>query len=92
MIALSFSLVRTPSPRQEAGPKHTAWHEQAWSSTCLLAPQGGFSYADVLDSAKGWAGTIRRNAQLWQQFCAFYARCAAVLLGYPDATSSACTL
>ena len=22
---------------------------------------GGFSYADVLDSAKGWAGTIRRN-------------------------------
>ena len=38
--------------------------------------QGGFSYADVLDSAKGWAGTIRRNARLWQQFCAFYARCA----------------
>lgn len=22
---------------------------------------GGFSYADVLDSAKGWAGTIRFN-------------------------------
>ena len=37
---------------------------------------GGFSYADVLDSAKGWAGTIRRNARLWQQFCAFYTRCA----------------
>ncbi len=36
---------------------------------------GGFSYADVLDSAKGWAGTIRRNAQLWQQFQAFYSRC-----------------
>ena len=35
---------------------------------------GGFSYADVLDSAKGWAGTIRRNAQLWQQFQAFYNR------------------
>ena len=35
---------------------------------------GGFSYADVLDSAKGWAGTIRRNAQLWQQFQAFYDR------------------
>ena len=37
---------------------------------------GGFSYADVLDSAKGWAGTIRRNAQLWQQFQAFYDRCS----------------
>ena len=35
---------------------------------------GGFSYADVLDSAKGWAGTIRRNGQLWQQFQAFYDR------------------
>ena len=37
---------------------------------------GGFSYADVLDSAKGWAGTIRRNAALWQQFTDFYSRCA----------------
>jgi hypothetical protein len=37
---------------------------------------GGFSYADVLDSAKGWAGTIRRNAGLWRQFTDFYARCA----------------
>jgi len=24
---------------------------------------GGFSYADVLDSAKGWAGTIRFNSR-----------------------------
>ncbi len=39
---------------------------------------GGFSYADVLDSAKGWAGTIRRNARLWAQFQAFYARCAVL--------------
>lgn len=38
---------------------------------------GGFSYADVLDSAKGWAGTIRRNSGLWQQFQAFYDRCAS---------------
>jgi phosphoribosylformylglycinamidine synthase len=38
---------------------------------------GGFSYADVLDSAKGWAGTIRRNARLWQQFQDFYNRCGA---------------
>lgn len=36
---------------------------------------GGFSYADVLDSAKGWAGTIRRNTKLWQQFQQFYSRC-----------------
>lgn len=28
---------------------------------------GGFSYADVLDSAKGWAGTIRFNEGLLQQ-------------------------
>lgn len=28
---------------------------------------GGFSYADVLDSAKGWAGTIRFNDSLLQQ-------------------------
>ncbi|MGW8271869.1 MAG: phosphoribosylformylglycinamidine synthase [Thermodesulfovibrionales bacterium] len=35
---------------------------------------GGFSYADVLDSAKGWAGVIRYNESLWQQFEAFYER------------------
>ena len=35
---------------------------------------GGFSYADVLGSAKGWAGTIRHNLQLWQAFNAFYRR------------------
>lgn len=29
---------------------------------------GGFSYADVLDSAKGWAGTIRCNDSVWNQF------------------------
>lgn len=28
---------------------------------------GGFSYADVLDSAKGWAGTIRFNKSLLEQ-------------------------
>lgn len=36
---------------------------------------GGFSYADVMDSAKGWAGTIRCNARLSDAFKAFYARC-----------------
>jgi phosphoribosylformylglycinamidine synthase len=33
-----------------------------------LVAVGGFSYADVLDSAKGWAGTIRFNAGLCRQF------------------------
>jgi phosphoribosylformylglycinamidine synthase len=35
---------------------------------------GGFSYADVLDSAKGWAGTIRFNERVRAQFDAFRAR------------------
>jgi phosphoribosylformylglycinamidine synthase len=32
---------------------------------------GGFAYADVLDSAKGWAGSIRFNHSLLDQFQAF---------------------
>ena len=35
---------------------------------------GGFSYADVMDSAKGWAGTIKFNAALSRAFRDFYAR------------------
>ncbi len=35
---------------------------------------GGFSYADVLDSAKGWAGVIRFRENARSQFDAFYAR------------------
>jgi len=35
---------------------------------------GGFSYADVLDSAKGWAGGIRGNSGLAAQFADFRAR------------------
>ena len=51
-----------------------------WHCCTLLFPHagiifvGGFSYADVLDSAKGWAGTIRCNARLWEQFTTFYNR------------------
>lgn len=33
---------------------------------------GGFSYADVLDSAKGWAGIIRFHDRLREMFDAFY--------------------
>jgi phosphoribosylformylglycinamidine synthase len=42
---------------------------------------GGFSYADVLDSAKGWAGVIRLNNALWQQFQDFYQRSDTFSLG-----------
>ncbi len=35
---------------------------------------GGFSYADVLDSAKGWAGVIKFNNKIWDDFQRFYHR------------------
>ena len=42
---------------------------------------GGFSYADVLDSAKGWAGVIRFNKKLYEQFQSFYQRPDTFSLG-----------
>lgn len=42
---------------------------------------GGFSYADVMDSAKGWAGVIRFNDPLWDQFQAFFDRPDTFSLG-----------
>ncbi|MCJ7665740.1 MAG: phosphoribosylformylglycinamidine synthase, partial [Actinobacteria bacterium] len=42
---------------------------------------GGFSYADVLDSAKGWAGTIRFNPGLKGMFDRFYGRPDTFSLG-----------
>lgn len=42
---------------------------------------GGFSYADVLDSAKGWAGVIRFNEAVWKQFQDFYHRPDTFSLG-----------
>jgi len=42
---------------------------------------GGFSYADVLDSAKGWAGTIRFNPGLKDMFDRFYGRPDTFSLG-----------
>ncbi|MDH4162765.1 MAG: phosphoribosylformylglycinamidine synthase [Nitrospirota bacterium] len=42
---------------------------------------GGFSYADVLDSAKGWAASIRFNKQVWEQFERFYNRPDTFSLG-----------
>lgn len=42
---------------------------------------GGFSFGDVLDSGKGWAGVIRFNKVLAEQFAAFYARQDTFSLG-----------
>jgi phosphoribosylformylglycinamidine synthase len=42
---------------------------------------GGFSYADVLDSAKGWAGVIRFNKGIFDQFRGFYERADTFSLG-----------
>ena len=46
-----------------------------------IAFVGGFSYADVLDSAKGWAGAIKFNKGLWEEFQAFYNRKDTFSLG-----------
>lgn len=46
-----------------------------------LAFVGGFSYADVLDSAKGWAGVIRFNKGIFEQFQRFYRRPDTFSLG-----------
>jgi phosphoribosylformylglycinamidine synthase len=46
-----------------------------------IAFVGGFSYADVLDSAKGWAGVIKFNKRLWEEFQEFYQRPDTFSLG-----------
>lgn len=46
-----------------------------------IAFVGGFSYADVLDSAKGWAGVIRFNENLRKQFDKFHERSDTFSLG-----------
>jgi phosphoribosylformylglycinamidine synthase len=42
---------------------------------------GGFSYADVMDSAKGWAGVIRFNKNIYDRFRKFYERPDTFSLG-----------
>lgn len=42
---------------------------------------GGFSFADVLDSAKGWAGVIKFNSNVFEQFEAFRKRHDTFSLG-----------
>jgi len=46
-----------------------------------LAAVGGFSYADVPESAKGWAATIRFNDKLKKMFQEFYERPDTFSLG-----------
>ncbi|ONK57165.1 uncharacterized protein A4U43_C10F17270 [Asparagus officinalis] len=46
-----------------------------------IAFVGGFSYADVLDSAKGWSASIRFNKPLLSQFREFYNRPDTFSLG-----------
>jgi phosphoribosylformylglycinamidine synthase len=46
-----------------------------------IAFVGGFSYADVLDSAKGWAGVIKFNKGIYEQFQKFYHRPDTFSLG-----------
>jgi len=46
-----------------------------------LAMVGGFSYADVMDSAKGWAGAIRFSREVAAQFEEFYQRPDTFSLG-----------
>ena len=42
---------------------------------------GGFAYADVLDSAKGWAGVIRFNPGILEQFQEFHERTDTFSIG-----------
>lgn len=46
-----------------------------------IAAVGGFSYADVPESAKGWAATILFNERLKEMFDAFYNRSDTFTLG-----------
>jgi phosphoribosylformylglycinamidine synthase len=46
-----------------------------------IAFVGGFSYADVLDSAKGWAGVIKFNENVFKQFKEFRQRKDTFSLG-----------
>jgi hypothetical protein len=52
-----------------------------WTGFRGLAAVGGFSYADVPESAKGWAATIRFNERLQAQFQEFYNRPDTFTLG-----------
>jgi len=46
-----------------------------------IAFVGGFSYADVLGAAKGWAGTVKFNKKIHEEFENFYQRQDTFSLG-----------
>ena len=46
-----------------------------------IALAGGFSFADVLDAGKGWAGVIRFNPKIREEFEKFYQRDDTFSLG-----------
>jgi phosphoribosylformylglycinamidine synthase len=47
----------------------------------LIAFVGGFSFGDVLDSAKGWASVIRNHERLSEEFDCFFGRPDTLSLG-----------
>jgi phosphoribosylformylglycinamidine synthase len=47
----------------------------------MIVFPGGFSFADVLDSGKGWASVILNNARLAEEFEEFFARSDTLSLG-----------
>ena len=47
----------------------------------VIAFVGGFSFGDVLDSAKGWASVIRNHEKLAEEFDRFFARPDTASLG-----------
>jgi phosphoribosylformylglycinamidine synthase len=53
-----------------------------------LVAVGGFSYADVPESAKGWAAAIRFNERLRKMFDDFYHRSDTFSLGVCNVASS----
>jgi phosphoribosylformylglycinamidine synthase len=54
---------------------------QSLSSLRGIAFAGGFSFADVLGSAKGWAAKLRFHSQLFEQFEEFYLRSDTFSIG-----------
>ncbi|KAH8064986.1 phosphoribosylformylglycinamidine synthase [Aureococcus anophagefferens] len=69
------------APRRGASPSRRRVRAVTLDRFRGIAFVGGFSYADVLDSAKGWAGAIRFNDALRPQFEAFRARSDVFSLG-----------
>ena len=55
--------------------------EEDLTNIDFLAAVGGFSYSDVLGSAKGWAGSIKYNENAWNAITGFFNRKNTLSLG-----------